>query len=140
MALNTYGTSWPAMSATSNQAAYPPSRAADGNASTFWVSGNPAPTPSTSLSLEVNFGAPVSIASVSMLPRPGYGPKDYTIQTSADGQNWTTDATVTAAALSGATTTPITPVTAQYIRLEMTDTYQGSGQTDQISELTITSS
>lgn len=140
MALNTYGTPWPAMSATSSQAAYPPSLAADGNASTFWVSGNPAPTTSTPLFLEVNFGAPVSVASVSMLPRSGYGPRDYTIQTSADGQNWTTVATVTGAASSGATTTAVTPVTAQYVRLVMTDTYQGTGLTDQIAELTVTGS
>jgi hypothetical protein len=83
-----------------------------------------------------NFGAPVSVGSVSMTPRPGYGPTGYTIQVSSDGQNWTTMATVSAAA-SGTTTTTVTPVTAQYLRLVMTGSYQASGETDQIAELDV---
>lgn len=112
--------------------------AADGSATTYWVSGSPRPTPSAPVSFEENFGAPVSIGSVAMTPRPGYGPTAYTIQVSGDGQNWTTVATVTSAGESGTTTTARAPVTAHYLRLLMTGSYQSSGDTDQIAELDVT--
>jgi predicted alpha-1,2-mannosidase len=137
LALNAYGTPFPVASASSSQSGYPPSQATDGSTSTWWVSGGPAPSASSPAVLEDNFGAPVTVGSVTMTPRPGYGPTNYTIQASTDGQNWTTVGTVTSAASSGATTTTVTPTTAQYIRLVMTGTYQGTGLTVQIEELAI---
>ena len=102
------------------------------------MSGGPAPTAATPLWLEVNFGSPVSLASVSVTPRPGYGSPDYTLEASADGQNWTTIAAVTDAASSGATTTAVSATGVQYLRVVMTGTYQGTGLTDQIAELSAT--
>jgi hypothetical protein len=138
LALNAYQTPWPRPSASSSQSGYSPYLAVDGSTSTYWVSGGPPPTPSTPVDFEENFGSPVSVGSVTMTPRAGWGPTAYTIQVSPDGTNWTTVATVSAAE-DGSTTTSLAPVTTQYLRLVMTGTYQGSGDTDQIEELSISS-
>lgn len=138
LALNAYQTPFPAPSATSSQSAYPPYLAVDGSTSTYWTSGGLSPTPSTPIDFEENFGALVTIGSVTMTPRPGYGPDNYTIQASTDGQNWTTIATVTPPSATSPVTTTVTPTTAQYLKLVMTGTFQGSGSTDQIAELAVT--
>jgi hypothetical protein len=142
LALNTYGAAFPAAFASSSQSAYPPSLAIDGSTSDFWVSGGPAttdsgPTPANPVALGVNFGAPVSIASVTMTPRADYGPTDYTVQVSSDDQNWTTVGTVTGADATAATTTTFTPVTAQWLRLEITGSHDGTDRNVQVAELDV---
>jgi hypothetical protein len=123
LALNTVGAPWPFATATSYQAAYPPTLAFDGNASTFWVSGGTVagqgPTPTQPMILAVDFGVPQSIGSVTMVPRVGYGPKAYTIEVSNDGTTWSVAASVPTAANSTITTT-LTPVVARYVRLQIT--------------------
>lgn len=123
LALNAVSAPWPLATATSNQAAYPPSFAFDGNASTFWVSGGTVagqgPTPTQPMILMVDFGVAQTIGSVTMVPRVGYGPKAYTIEVSNDGLTWTVAASIPAA-VNATITTAITPVQARYLRLQMT--------------------
>lgn len=143
LARNPFGTPWPAAFATSSQSAFPPGLAIDGSTTDFWVSGGPAtagsgPTPANPVALGVNFGAPVTIASVTMTPRPDrFGPTDYSIQVSPDGQNWTTVATVTGADPVAATTTTFTPVTAQWLRLLITGSHDATDRNVQVAELDV---
>lgn len=123
LAQNTVGAPWPLGSATSNQSAYPPSLAFDGNASTFWVSAgtNSGEGPSTAkpVTLSVDFGVPQSIGTVVMVPRTSYGPKAYTIEMSNDATTWQQVASVPNAA-NGTITTPIAAISARYVRLQIT--------------------
>ncbi len=139
LALNPVGAPFPAAFADSSQTSFPPRLAVDGGTGTFWVSGGPAtagngPTPQHPVALGVNFGASVTIASVTMTPRSGYGPTDYSIQTSADGQTWTTIATVTSAP-NAAVTTAGTPTTAPWLRLLITGSHDATNRNVQVAEL-----
>jgi hypothetical protein len=141
LAFNPYGAPWPQASASSSQASYPPAMAIDGDTQTSWVSGGPAtagsgPTPQDPVTLGVDFGAPVTIGSVTMTPRPGYGPTDYSIQTSTDGQNWTTLTTVTSAA-GTAVTTAVPATTAQWLRLVITGSNDATDRNVQVAELAV---
>lgn len=122
-ALNTVGAPFPLSSATSYQAAYPPALAFDGNASTFWVSGGTVsgegPTPASPKMLMVDLGTTQTIGSVTMVPRVGYGPKAYTIETSSDASNWQVVASLPSATNATIVTT-FAPVQARYLRLQMT--------------------
>jgi hypothetical protein len=142
LALNPYGTPWPSPSASSTQVPRTPGLAFDGDTSTFWVSGGPAtagsgPTPQNPVTLGVDFGAPVTVGSVTMTPRPGYGPTDYSVQTSGNGQNWTTLATVTSAP-DAAVTTALPATTARYLRLVITGSHDGTDRNVQVAELAAT--
>lgn len=83
-------------SATNNLSGYPPSQAFDGNASTFWVT-NTGPT----VYLAYHFTSAVAIVEYTMAARNdntaflGDTPKNWTLDFSDDGTNWTTLATVT---------------------------------------------
>lgn len=57
--------------------------------------------------LGVDFGAPVTVGTVTMVPRAGYGPSAYSIQVSNDDQTWTTVADIPSAA-NGTVTTSFT--------------------------------
>lgn len=139
LAWNPSGSTYPAAFADSNQGAYPPALANDGSASTFWVSGGPAvpnngPTPTHPIALGVDLGHPEMIGSVTVTPRSGYGPKSYQVQTSNDGENWTTTAQV----ISGPNAplrTSFDPVTARYVRILMTAGYDRTDRNVQVAEL-----
>jgi hypothetical protein len=123
LALNTVGSPFPVLTATSSQSAYQPALANDSNGSTFWVSGGTVsgqgPTPSNPIWLMADLGTTQSIGSVTMVPRVNYGPKAYTIEVSDDASTWVQVGSVPSA--SNATiTTAITPVKARYLRLVMT--------------------
>lgn len=142
LALNPYATPWPQPSASSSQTSFPPRLAVDGNTQTFWVSGGPAtagsgPTPQNPVTLGVDFGAPVTFGSVTMTPRPNYGPTNYTIEASTDGQNWTTLATVTSAP-NAAVTTTVPATTARWLRLSITGSHDGTDRNVQVAELSAT--
>jgi hypothetical protein len=123
LARNPVGAPWPSAFADSSQAAYPPALMQDGNAATFWVAAGTAagqgPTPTHPVAAGVDFGATVEVGSLTMTPRTGYGPKAYTIETSADGTTWQQVAAVPAAA-NGPVTTSFTPVAARRLRIVMT--------------------
>lgn len=125
LALNGVGASWPAAFADSNQAAYPPALANDGDPATFWVAAGVAagdgPTPERPISVGVDFGRPVEFSSVAMTPRPNFGPTAYTIEISDDGASWRTVADVAQAPASGTVTTALdAPMTATQVRLRIT--------------------
>jgi hypothetical protein len=126
LARNGLGAPWPAASASGSQDAYPPALATDGSASTFWVSDGTArgegPTPERPKLLAVDLGAPLTVGRVTMVPRPGYGPRAYTIELSEDGQAWQQVAAVPAAP-NAAVTTPFAPATARHVRLRITDSH-----------------
>ena len=124
LARNGLGAPWPAASASGSQEAFPPALATDGAPGTFWVSDGTqrgdGPTPERPKLLAVDFGAPVTVREVRMVPRAGYGPRAYTIEASGDGTTWQAVAAVPAAP-NAAVTTTFAPVEARALRLRITD-------------------
>jgi hypothetical protein len=109
-----------AVFASSHQGAYPPANAVDGVLGTFWVSGGLAPgegpTPRRPVALMVDLKARTTISTVTVRPRPQYGPRTYAIQLSDDGRTWRTVARVADAADS-AITTDVGASSGRYLRL-----------------------
>jgi len=130
LALNGLGTAWPAISASSTQGPYLPTLANDGNPATFWVAegtkSGEGPSPEKPAYLTVDHGAPVRIAAVTMVPRVNYGPRAYAVEVSTDGQAWTEVAAVPAAPNGPSTSTFAEPVTARYLRLKITDSWDAT--------------
>lgn len=107
------------ITASSNQPPYPPTRANDGNTSTFWVSQEPATADSPQW-LEIDLGQEREISRLSMTPRPTrYGPRDMAWQVPDGAGGWRTVATAEAAG-SGPTSVSIDPVTTSRMRLLVT--------------------
>jgi F5/8 type C domain-containing protein/alpha-galactosidase-like protein len=127
LALNGLAAAWPAVSASSSQATQPPAFATDGSAGSFWVAAGTkqgeGPQPGKPAYLTVDHGVPVTIAAVTMVPRVNYGPKAYSIEVSEDGQTWKEVASVPAAPNGANTTTFAEPLTARYLRLDITDSW-----------------
>jgi hypothetical protein len=126
MALNPYAVPWPHMSASSQQSAHPSVLAQDGDTDTFWVSGGTesgdGPTPESPETLAVDFGRPLEVGAVVMVPRSGYGPTAYTVSVSDDGAVWTDVAEVPSAADDTVTTT-FPPMVARFVRLSVTGSW-----------------
>ncbi|HEY3499672.1 MAG TPA: discoidin domain-containing protein, partial [Polyangiaceae bacterium] len=123
---------FPLASASSSQAAQPPRFAFDNSASTFWVSsGSTAgqgPDPANPEWLAVDFGVPIAVGSVTMIPRGQRGPTAYTVEVSDDGASWTVVGTEATAADATITTT-FTQVTTRYLRLYVTGSRDPGGPT-----------
>jgi putative BNR repeat neuraminidase/F5/8 type C domain-containing protein len=123
LALNRTGTGFPAAFADDHQPAFPPALANDGNLSTFWVSAGTqagqGPTPEHPVHAGVDLGEPMSFDEVTMIPRPAFGPRAYTVEVTADGASWTQVASVPDAP-DGEVTSSFAPVTARHVRLRMT--------------------
>jgi BNR repeat-containing family member/F5/8 type C domain len=123
LALNRTGTGFPAAFADDAQPSFPPSLANDGNLSTFWVSAGTqagqGPTPEHPVHVGVDLGEPKRIGEVTMIPRPGFGPRAYTVEVSDDGQAWTQVAAEPDAP-NDAVTSEFAAVTARHVRLRMT--------------------
>jgi galactose oxidase len=101
----------------------PPSAVLDGSASTYWhsrwSSSPPAPLPHT---LTIDMAATKSVGGLAYLPRPPSSANGrigrYTVQTSANGTNWTARVTNAAFPDSPALQTVVFPPTiARYVRL-----------------------
>lgn len=127
LALNPFGTRWPAAFADDAQPAFPPSLANDGRPDTFWVSAGTAagqgPSLERPIALGVDVGAPARIAQVTMTPRVGFGPRAYRIEVGDDGQTWRAVADVEDAPNGPVTTRFEEPTTARRIRLVITDSW-----------------
>ncbi|HKC27224.1 MAG TPA: discoidin domain-containing protein, partial [Jatrophihabitans sp.] len=139
LAWNPTGSTCPAAFADSSQGAFPPALANDGNPGTFWVSGGPAvtnngPTPTHPIALGVDLGHPVTVGSVTVTPRSGYGPKTYDVQVSGDDQSWTTTAQVVNGP-NATLRTSFASVTARYVRILMTASYDRTDRNVQVAEL-----
>ncbi|SPT57177.1 glycosyl hydrolase [Actinomadura madurae] len=128
LALNPGGAPFPRVVADAGQDRYPANLAVDGSPSTFWVSWGRAagqgPTPADPVRYGVDFGAPVEVGSVVVGGRSNYGPRDYGIQVSSDGRTWRTVATATDTPKEGGTTA-FPKVSARYVRLDITRSWDG---------------
>lgn len=83
----------------------------DGVRTTQWSSG-----PGDQAWLQANLGKPAAISKVGLDWAPAYG-RDYKIQVSRDGENWTTVASRTGHEGAGEDTLTFEPVTARQVRL-----------------------
>ncbi len=75
----------PKVTASSAQEAFPPARAADGDAGTFWVSAE-APSAERPAWLDVALDAAETVSGVRVLGRPGYGPRTCEVLVPQDGR------------------------------------------------------
>jgi len=135
---NTQANPRPAISAGSSHKNYPVANANDDNTGSFWVSNgeNPDEGPSKDKPewLRLDLSAPQQVKTLTIVPRPGYGPREAQVQTSADGTTFTTTESLamgpdqpTVVRLPG------TPVRA--IRLWITATHSPRKENVQIVEL-----
>ena len=80
------------VSASSQQAANPATKVADGSAESFWVSDSnepgAGPTRDKPQWLQLDFPQPVTITRLTLTPRPGYGPRECELQVSRDGKSF----------------------------------------------------
>lgn len=80
------------LSASSQQVVNPAAQAADGKLDTFWVSDSTeaggGPTPAKPQWLQLDFPQPVTATELTVMPRPGYGPRDCELQVSDDGKTF----------------------------------------------------
>lgn len=141
LAWNPTGAPFPSAFADSSQAGYPPALAIDGDVGTFWVSGGAAvagngPTPTHPIALGVDLGTPLTVGSVTVKGRTGYGPKSYEVQISTDGQSWTSVAQVVNGP-NGPLRTSFAPTSARYVRLLMTSAYDRTNRNVQVAELEV---
>ncbi|TDD87811.1 hypothetical protein E1293_07315 [Actinomadura darangshiensis] len=140
LALNPGGTPFPRVVADAGQDRYPAKLAVDGSPSTFWVSWGRAagqgPTPADPVRYGVDFGAPVEFGSVVVGGRSSYGPRDYGVQVSSDGRTWRTVATATDTPKEGGTTA-FARVSARYVRLDITRSWDGIGANVQMSGFSV---
>ena len=102
----------------------------DGNTTTFWSS--PASDTARPEHLTVDFGAPCTVRRVGLLPRMGFQelfPSSFSLETSIDGDAWTTLAVVAGyTARSGEWfERTVAPTAARYIRLSVTQSMRYTG-------------
>lgn len=83
----------------------------DGVSTSKWSSG-----PGHQAWLQVNLGKPVAVSKVELDWTPSYG-RDYRVQVSGDGENWTTVAVRTGRGSAGTDTLTFEPITARQVRL-----------------------
>ncbi|WP_145812157.1 glycosyl hydrolase [Kribbella amoyensis] len=126
LAVNTTGSQYPSVWASSYQYQHPPSMLTDGSASTHWVSAGQtpgqAPTPESPEYLGVDLGFATQVGAVGLSGRENWAPRAYDVQTSLDGKQWTTVLSVEGEASPRATTLPVVPTEARYVRLRITET------------------
>ena len=84
----------PVITASSSLANYPVGNANDGNGSTFWVSNsekpNGGPTADKPEWMQLDLGSLQQVKNLTIVPRPGYGPRQAELQTSENGTAFTT--------------------------------------------------
>lgn len=82
------------LSASSAQTGHPAALAADNQTDSFWVSEgvNPkdGPTAAKAQWISAEFALPVTVSQMTVLGRPGYGPRECEVQVSADGKKYKT--------------------------------------------------
>ena len=81
-----------AITASSSQPDYPPKYAAEGTATTFWVSSGTqsgqGPTPQKPEWLQINLEKAATISELKIQGRPGHSPRECELLVSADGKNF----------------------------------------------------
>ena len=156
LALNRSGIGLP--EAYAHQGGFPPSQSGrepkfvnDGDVDTFWVSGpdNPVagngPSEEIPVYLGVDLGELHPLGATRMVPRPSFGPTNYTVEVSdedvpwEDAEDWTEVASVTGAP-NGPLTTEFEAVEARHLRLRITGSRDSAGQpprNTQVAELLV---
>jgi hypothetical protein len=130
----------PAITAGSSHKNYPVANANDDNTASMWVSNgeNPDEGPSKTKPewLRLDLDSPRLVKHLTILPRPGFGPRAAEVQTSTDGTTFTT---VESLAMGPDQPTvvrlPGTPIRA--IRLWITATHSPRNENVQIVELSL---
>ncbi len=78
------------LTASSSQSGHPPRDAGDDNPDTFWVSDSTEPGKGPSRenpqSIQFEFKQTVAADKLTLMPRPGYGPREMELQVSSDGK------------------------------------------------------
>jgi len=107
--------------ASSSQADFPAGLAMDSNPETFWVSEN-GPAKGAPQWLLLTLSKPTDVSELVLQGRPGYGPRDCTVQVSLDNRTFRT---VKEASLKDGKMLKASfqPQRAQFIRLLFTDAY-----------------
>lgn len=142
LALNTTGSPFPRVWASSYQYQHPPSFLTDGQASTYWVTGGQTPgeAPGTEQPdvVGVDLGLATTVRAVGTGGRGDWAPRTYDVQTSPDGEQWTTVASVVDAPRSDTVTT-FSPAEARYVRLHITQGWYPSrpGHNTQLAEFAV---
>jgi len=102
---------------------------ADGDLSTWWVSGldhdipGEGPTPESPEAVDLRFARARTVSGVILYPREQYGPRDCELQHSPDGQHYATAARFTATPGDPEQKWSFDPVQAAHWRLVITSAY-----------------
>lgn len=131
-------------SANSSQSEHPAKLAHDGNNETFWVSAGDrsgqGPSRERPEWIQLSFATPVRADAISLTGRPGYGPRDCTLQASDDGEDWR-DVTVLTGKTEGEQVAKFAPVVASHFRLRIFSAfdprYPDAPRNVQIAELNL---
>jgi hypothetical protein len=123
LAVNREGVGFPEAFADDHQPDFPPRLVNDEDLASFWVSAGTqageGPTPEHPVHVGVDLGEPKRFSEVTMIPRPGYGPRAYTVEISNDGASWTEVAAIPDAPNDVVEST-FPAVEARYVRLRIT--------------------
>jgi hypothetical protein len=142
LALNTTGSPYPRVWASSYQYQHPPSFLTDGRASTYWASGGQtpgqAPTGQRPEFIGVDLGLPTAVRAIRTSGRGNWAPRAYDVQVSLDGRRWTTVGSE-ADAPKADHTTAVTPTQARYVRLRITQGWYPTqpGHNTQLAEFAV---
>jgi hypothetical protein len=128
----------PELTASSSHSRYPLANAMDDDTNTFWVSNgerlNEGPRKDKPEWLQIDLGDKHVIKSVTIIPRPGYGPRDAELQISVDGSAFTTLQSLT---MDRETPTdlvmPETPT--RFVRLLIATTWSPQSENVQVCEI-----
>ena len=130
----------PVLDASSSHARYPVANAADGKDDSFWVSNGEKPNEGPSASkpewLKIDLGGSRVVKRLGITPRPGYGPRDAELQTSADGNAFTTVKKLVMER-DRPTELGLPDKPARFIRLFITSSYAPQQENVQVCEVTI---
>lgn len=127
------------LTASSSHPRYPVSQAEDGDGVSFWVSNgerpNEGPSPEKPEWLTLDLGAGRGAKHVTLQPRPGFGPRDLQLQTSADGESFVTVQPFAMGHEPLEMALPEKP--ARFIRLLFTSTYSPESENVQLCEVLV---
>ena len=130
----------PMITASSSHANYPVGNANDGNGETFWVSNsekpNGGPTADKPEWLQLDLGTSQQVKNLTIVPRPGYGPRQAELQTSEDGTTFTTIQSLSMDQ-NQPTDVPLPAKPVRILRLLISATWSPQSENVQVIEMSI---
>jgi hypothetical protein len=128
----------PELTASSSHPRYPFTNAIDDDTNTFWVSNgnklNEGPSKEKPEWLQIDLGSQRAVNRLTIVPRPGYGPRNAELQISADGSTFTTVKSLTMDRETPADLVmPETPT--RHVRLLITSTWAPTSENVQVCEI-----